>query len=163
NAQRSNLDIVYQDAKQYAAEEERMQQTLLGSSQVGRRGCLVRHWMRSGSSRKLPAAPAANNETTATTDGSCRSARPKMPCPDVHPPAYAVPKPMRKPPPTTMSTPRTLSSTGHVKISRGTRPEKSWIPSAAREACAWEVMATGCGLRSSTPPTKPPPTTPARK
>src|SRR5437588_7438514 len=117
----------------------------------------------SGSRKKLAAAPAAKNEMTAMSEADCRSASPEMPWPDVHPPAHEVPNPTRKPPPTIMRRPRTLRRACQVNNWRGTSPVKSRMPSAARDACAWGVMATGSGFASSTPPTKPPATTPATK
>src|SRR5437588_4557681 len=117
----------------------------------------------SGSRKTLAAAPAAKNEITEMSEAACRSASPEIPWPDVQPPAHDVPNPTRKPPPTIMSKPRTLRRTCQVNSCRGTSPVKSRMPSAARDACAWGVMAAGSGFASSTPPRKPPATTPATK
>ena len=41
----------------------------------------------SGSSSQVVIRPPAKKPRTATSEGSCRSARPVIACPDVHPPA----------------------------------------------------------------------------
>src|SRR5690606_19118397 len=43
-------------------------------------------------------SPPIKKPTTAIKDGHCRSLRPEIACPEVHPPAYLVPKPINKPP-----------------------------------------------------------------
>src|SRR5260370_2878742 len=116
---------------------------------------------RSGKSTKLAPAPAAKKEITATSEGSCSSASPVIPWPEVQPPPHAVPKPMRNPPPTIIRKPRTLRSARQLNSSRGMSPAASWMPRAASDACASGVMATGCGFANRTPPIQPPTTTPA--
>ena len=78
----------------------------------------------------MPSSPPAKNAASAMNDGTSRFATPVIPCPDVQPPAYAVPNPTRNPPPTIASSPRGVASARQENSSRGTSPVKSWMPSA---------------------------------
>src|SRR5213592_1036701 len=56
-----------------------------------------------------------------------------------------------------------LNTACQLKTSRGTSPEKSWMPRRASEDTAAPEMAAGCAFESSTPPMKPPTTVPSMK
>ena len=58
-----------------------------------------------GSKRCVMTKPPTKNPATAIKDGSCKSLSPEIAWPDVQPPAYLVPNPTRKPPPTIMTKP----------------------------------------------------------
>src|SRR4029079_15291809 len=53
-----------------------------------------------GSTTKVPSSPPAKNPARAMSDGISSVATREMPCPEGQPPAYAVPNPTRRPPPT---------------------------------------------------------------
>lgn len=52
------------------------------------------------------------NPTTAIREGSCKLLRPEIACPEVHPPAYLAPNPIRNPPDNKM-----IRDLGSVKAS----------------------------------------------
>ena len=49
--------------------------------------------------KDVASSPPAKNPTTARREARWSDASPAIPCPDVQPPAYAVPNPTRNPPP----------------------------------------------------------------
>ena len=51
-----------------------------------------------GRTQLLTMIPPKKKSAVAISDGHCKVDSPKIPCPDVQPPAYLVPKPTRKPP-----------------------------------------------------------------
>ncbi len=53
--------------------------------------------------------PPMKKLMTATRDGSCKSAIPDIACPEVQPPAYLDPKPIKKPPPTIIMKPLSVN------------------------------------------------------
>ena len=57
--------------------------------------------------------PPIKKPITATKEGSCRSAKPDMACPEVQPPAYLAPNPIRNPPKPMMIIPRKLNKDFH--------------------------------------------------
>ena len=73
----------------------------------------------------VAARPPAKKPRTAINEGNSKFARPEIAWPDVHPPAYAVPKPTRNHPKTTDTNPRRVRSACQLKISCGATPEKS--------------------------------------
>src|SRR5690606_14242300 len=73
----------------------------------------------SGNKRWTMIKPPIKKPITAIKDGSCRLLRPLMACPEVHPPAYRAPKPIKKPPITSMTKPRKVKSPSQLNISSG--------------------------------------------
>ena len=63
--------------------------------------------------------PPIMKQMVATNDGHCKLDKPIMECPEVHPPAYLVPKPTRNPPTTIMTKPLMVNKAGQLKISGG--------------------------------------------
>ena len=54
--------------------------------------------------------PPAKNPITATKEGNCKSASPDIACPEVQPPAYLAPKPIKNPPTIIIIKPLTVNS-----------------------------------------------------
>ena len=107
--------------------------------------------------------PLAKNNITATSDGHCMVDKPAIPCPLVHPPAYRVPNPTRKPPPTTINKCCQLSKFAQLNISTGNMPGCLTIPKALRlsiVAADNGMGSTGC---NATLPMRPPIKSPAAK
>jgi len=63
--------------------------------------------------------PPIMKHTVATNEGHCKLDKPIIECPEVQPPAYLVPKPIRKPPTTIRIKPLTVNKTDQLKISCG--------------------------------------------
>lgn len=63
--------------------------------------------------------PPIIKKIVATRDGHWRLAIPIMEWPEVHPPAYLVPKPTRNPPTTKKISPVRVNKFSHPKISTG--------------------------------------------
>ena len=63
----------------------------------------------------------------ATSDGHCKLLSPIMECPDVHPFAYRVPKPTKKPPTTIKKNPLIVKSDLKLNRSLGNKLLKSKI------------------------------------
>jgi hypothetical protein len=76
--------------------------------------------------------PPAKKEIVATIEVYCRFDKPEIECPDVHPFAYLVPKPTKKPPKTTNINPFKLISSCQLKMSPGKKALKSFTPMADR-------------------------------
>ena len=64
--------------------------------------------------------PPIMKQIVATNEGHCKLESPIMECPDVQPPAYLVPKPIKKPPPIIMTNPLTDNNCSQLNISTGT-------------------------------------------
>jgi hypothetical protein len=64
----------------------------------------------------------------AISEGNCSVDKPIIECPEVQPPAYLVPNPTRKPPPTINTKPLSVIRLLNEKISPGTRFDKSVMP-----------------------------------
>ena len=71
--------------------------------------------------------PPIKNPMTAISDGNWRFERPLIACPDVHPPAYLAPNPIRNPPPTKMIKPGIVVNFSRLNNSRGTKPNPSSV------------------------------------
>jgi len=65
--------------------------------------------------------PPIIKQIVATNEGHCKLDKPIIECPEVHPPAYLVPKPIRKPPTTITRNPFKENKTDQLKISCGAR------------------------------------------
>jgi hypothetical protein len=65
--------------------------------------------------------PPIIKQIVATNEGHCKLDKPIIECPEVHPPAYLVPKPTRKPPTTINRNPFNENNTDQLKISCGAR------------------------------------------
>src|SRR4051812_25594117 len=63
-----------------------------------------------GRIRSAMMKPPAIKQMVAIKEGSCRLDNPIIEWPEVHPPAYRVPKPTRKPPNTIKNNPFTVTS-----------------------------------------------------
>lgn len=63
--------------------------------------------------------PPIKNPITATNDGSCKSLKPEMACPDVQPFAQRVPNPISKPPISRILLPFSVNKFSIEKISSG--------------------------------------------
>lgn len=61
----------------------------------------------------------------AKKDTSCNELKPVIACPDVHPPAYLVPKPIRNPPIIINIMPFGVERNSKLNSSDGCKPEKS--------------------------------------
>ena len=72
--------------------------------------------------------PPTIKQMVAINDGSCKFERPIIACPEVHPPAYRVPNPTKKPPPTISIKPLSVNKAGKLKSCSGTKELKSVIP-----------------------------------
>ena len=86
-----------------------------------------------------------------------------MACPLVHPPAYRVPKPTRKPPANRKMKPRNVNNWFQLKISAGSNWEVSVIPLVARYCWVGSASTTGFGSLSNWAPTKAPTAIPPTK
>lgn len=65
--------------------------------------------------------PPMKKPITATKEGFCRLLNPEIAWPDVHPPAYLVPKPTRKPAITKIDIPFKLRIASQLNISDGNK------------------------------------------
>lgn len=98
------------------------------------------------------------NPITATNDGSCKLDNPEMAWPDVQPPAYRVPNPIRNPPTTKSKNPFKLVKVLHENKDSGTSAfeEPTTKPRSDRSLMVAVLNWTGSGLANSdwlnTPP-----------
>ena len=65
--------------------------------------------------------PPIKNPITATNEGFCRLLNPEIAWPEVHPPAYLVPKPTRNPAITKIDIPFKLRMASQLNISDGNK------------------------------------------
>src|SRR5262249_44137003 len=72
--------------------------------------------------------PPIIKQMVATNDGHCKLDKPIIEWPEVHPPAYLVPKPMRNPPTIIITKPLTVNKADQLKTSGGASLLKSSIP-----------------------------------
>jgi len=72
--------------------------------------------------------PPIIKQIVATREGHCRLESPMIACPLVHPPAYLVPKPTKKPPTTIMINPLSVNRFSKFISCTGTRLLYSVIP-----------------------------------
>ncbi len=63
--------------------------------------------------------PPKKNPNTAYSKGSCRLDNPEIAWPEVHPPAYLVPNPTKKPPIMIIIIPYKVNKFSQLKISLG--------------------------------------------
>ena len=63
--------------------------------------------------------PPIIKQIVATNEGHCKLDKPIIECPEVHPPAYLVPKPTKKPPITRRTKPLSVNKAGQLKSSDG--------------------------------------------
>jgi hypothetical protein len=63
--------------------------------------------------------PPAIKQIVATSEGHCKLLKPIMACPEVHPPAYLVPKPTKNPPKTIIINPRNVNKDSKLNSSGG--------------------------------------------
>ena len=78
-----------------------------------------------GSIRFAMIKPPVIKLKVAISDGHCKLLKPVIACPLVHPPAYLVPKPTRKPPVTRRMKPLSDNKAGQLKSSDGNNFEVS--------------------------------------
>ena len=72
-------------------------------------------------------SPPMKKPMTAISDGHCKLLNPLMACPDVHPPAYLVPNPTRKPPTT--------------RYNKDEKLNKTFVPNSCKGASSLEIGA----------------------
>ena len=65
--------------------------------------------------------PPTIKQIVATNEGHCKLLNPIIEWPEVHPPAYLVPKPTKNPPPTNMIKPLKVNKPSTLKISIGNK------------------------------------------
>lgn len=107
--------------------------------------------------------PPAMKLTVAISEGNCRLDNPIMECPLVQPPAYRVPNPTSKPPPTIMRIPLVVSNDDQLKIASGSSPVSLVIPYPASSVASLGSTFKGAGFASHVMVIKPPATIPAAK
>jgi hypothetical protein len=107
--------------------------------------------------------PPAIKQIVATKEGHCRFDKPIIECPEVHPPAYLVPKPTRKPPVTINKNPCTENKLFQLKSSGGTNTLKLVTPCCRRSLTRRGFKETGSGLLNHNAHIIPPITMPATK
>lgn len=73
--------------------------------------------------------PPTKNPMTAIRDGSCKSDKPLMACPDVQPPAYREPNPTNKPPIARIKKPFNEKADSMLNSSSGCAEVGAEIPS----------------------------------
>ena len=78
--------------------------------------------------------PPIKNPITAIKEGTCRSDKPDIACPDVQPPAYRVPNPIKNPPPKNKISPRQVSRNFQLKIADGSSWPSNGICNCCRSA-----------------------------
>ena len=81
------------------------------------------------------------NPMTATKEGNCKLDSPLIACPDVHPPAYLVPKPIKKPPTTKRIMPTGEVNDDMSKSDTGYNPlDGASTPNSAKSAIVdWAI------------------------
>ena len=77
-----------------------------------------------------------------------------MPCPDVHPPAYAVPNPTRNPPPTIIVRPRSVSRLDQLTVTVPVGVSRSKKTSAAKQEAKAKKTATRAKAKTGKPAAK---------
>src|SRR5688572_4828944 len=107
--------------------------------------------------------PPIKKAIIATRDGHCSEANPKIPCPEVHPPAYRVPKPIINPPTIISKNPCQVSKLFQLKSSTGNKPLKFDKPNDCKSLTVFGERFVGCGFSKSTPPINPPRSRPPTK
>lgn len=88
-----------------------------------------------GKMKKVMIRPPIKNPITAISDGNCSALSPVIACPEVQPPAYLEPKPIRSPPTTRYAIPPIELRASNPKISVGKKAEPAFsIPKDAKDA-----------------------------
>ena len=72
-----------------------------------------------GRTRNVIINPPTKNPITAINEGNCRLLSPLIAWPEVHPPAYLVPNPIRNPPTTMKMKPFSVNNEDQLKIDKG--------------------------------------------
>jgi len=80
-------------------------------------------------------------QQVARSEDHCSEAIPIIEWPEVHPPAYRVPNPTKNPPIIINISPWTEKIRSRLKISNGSKPLRSWMPSSPKVLCVSLLIA----------------------
>ena len=87
--------------------------------------------------------PPAKKPITAIKEGACRSDKPLMACPEVHPPAQREPKPTMNPPIASMRKPLSVNTDSQLNNSSGCAPVGAANPITDRSRMVDSEINTG--------------------
>jgi len=93
--------------------------------------------------------PPIKKKIVATSELNCKLERPEIECPEVHPLAYRVPKPTKKPPNAMNKKPFSVNNIFQLNISAGRYELKSVTPIALRSlTVSVEIFTLLCDIRN---------------
>ena len=87
--------------------------------------------------------PPMKKPITAIKEGSCRSDKPLIACPDVQPPAYLEPKPTSIPPIAKIKNPLNVKIASKLKISSGCTDCGAEKPNSFKSEIVFSEIAIG--------------------